>query len=179
MAGFLAFVAIHATENLRLDGAGGVLFLFGIVVVVTRVVFARLPDRVSPFRLGAVALRLSPSACRRERRADRVPGLWSAPSSSPPGSRSPRPRCSPRSSRGCDAAHRGAASGTASLFIDLAFGGGPVLLGLVAGSAGIPAAFAVAALVAAVGAAGSALLSVDRRSAIAPASTPGVATADR
>jgi MFS family permease len=61
------------------------------------------------------------------------------------------------------ASERGAASGTASLFIDLGFGGGPMVLGIVAGSAGIPAAFLVAALVAAIGAGGSALLSLDRR----------------
>jgi len=54
---------------------------------------------------------------------------------------------------------RGAASGTASVFIDLGFGGGPMLLGIVAGAAGIPTAFLVAALVAAVGASGAALLS--------------------
>ena len=72
------------------------------------------------------------------------------------------------------------ASGTPSLFIDLGFSGGPMLLGMVAGSAGIPAAFLVAAVIAAVGAGGSAMLSIDRRSAaIAPASAPGVATADR
>jgi hypothetical protein len=37
-----------------------------------------------------------------------------------------------------------------------------MLLGIVAGSAGIPAAFVVAAAVAAIGAAGSTLLSLDR-----------------
>nr|BFE51033.1 hypothetical protein GCM10017745_44600 [Saccharothrix mutabilis subsp. capreolus] len=37
---------------------------------------------------------------------------------------------------------RGAASGTASAFLDLGLGGGPILLGLVARSAGIPWALA-------------------------------------
>jgi hypothetical protein len=49
---------------------------------------------------------------------------------------------------------------TASLFIDLGFGGGPMALGLIAGSAGIPTAFAAAAVLAAVGAGGCALLAV-------------------
>ena len=40
---------------------------------------------------------------------------------------------------------RGSAAGTASLFIDLGLGGGPVVLGLVAGASGIPAAFLAAA----------------------------------
>ncbi|MBA2756368.1 MAG: hypothetical protein H0U37_02850 [Chloroflexi bacterium] len=54
-------------------------------------------------------------------------------------------------------AERGAASGTASAFLDLAFGGGPVLVGVVASRSGIPAGFATAALVALVGAGGTAL----------------------
>jgi MFS family permease len=48
---------------------------------------------------------------------------------------------------------RGAAAGTASVFLDLGIGGGPVLLGLVAESAGIPWAFGVAGGVALVGSA--------------------------
>ena len=46
---------------------------------------------------------------------------------------------------------RGAASGTASAFIDLGLGGGPILLGLVAAAAGIPWAFGAAAAVALAG----------------------------
>jgi predicted MFS family arabinose efflux permease len=46
---------------------------------------------------------------------------------------------------------RGAASGTASVALDLGIGGGPILLGLVAQGAGIPAAFLVGAGVALVG----------------------------
>jgi hypothetical protein len=46
---------------------------------------------------------------------------------------------------------RGAASGTASAFIDLGLGGGPILLGFVAEAAGIPWAFGVGASVALAG----------------------------
>jgi predicted MFS family arabinose efflux permease len=46
---------------------------------------------------------------------------------------------------------RGAASGTASVFLDLAMGGGPILLGLAAQTAGIPFAFGLAAAVALAG----------------------------
>jgi len=56
---------------------------------------------------------------------------------------------------------RGAAAGTATVFIDLGFGGGPMLLGFVAADAGIPAAFAVAAAVTATG--GALLLSSTNR----------------
>jgi predicted MFS family arabinose efflux permease len=46
---------------------------------------------------------------------------------------------------------RGAASGTASVFLDLAIGGGPMLLGFAAQASGIPFAFGVAAAVALAG----------------------------
>jgi MFS family permease len=52
---------------------------------------------------------------------------------------------------------RGTAAGTFSLFVDLGLGGGPLLLGLVAASAGITAAFTAAALLAAIGATGTAV----------------------
>jgi MFS family permease len=55
------------------------------------------------------------------------------------------------------ACERGSAAGTASVFIDLGLGGGPMLLGLVAAGSGIPAAFLVAAVLAALG--GALLLS--------------------
>ena len=49
-------------------------------------------------------------------------------------------------------AQRGAASGTASAFLDLGLGLGPIALGLVARSGGIPAALEVAAGIAGLGA---------------------------
>jgi MFS family permease len=52
---------------------------------------------------------------------------------------------------------RGAAAGTASLFIDLGFGIGPLAAGLIAAGGGIPAAFAAAAGIAALGALGTAV----------------------
>lgn len=55
---------------------------------------------------------------------------------------------------------RGAASGTASAFLDLGLGAGPILLGVTAGAAGIPRAFAVAAAVALVGCAWALRLAV-------------------
>jgi MFS family permease len=42
---------------------------------------------------------------------------------------------------------RGAAAGTATVFIDVGLGSGPLLLGLIAAGSGIPVAFASAAAV--------------------------------
>jgi hypothetical protein len=52
------------------------------------------------------------------------------------------------------AAERGVAAGTASLFIDLGFTGGPFALGVAAAAAGVPMAFVVGSFIAAAGAAG-------------------------
>jgi len=180
MGGFFAFVAIYATDDLGLSGSGEVLLLFGLIVVVTRIAFAKLPDRVSPFRLGAVALAFCAAGLATASVFVGVPGLLVGAALLAIGVAFTTPAIFAAIFARVPASERGAASGTASLFIDLGFGGGPMLLGIVAGSAGIPAAFLVAAVIAAVGAGGSALLSIDRRSAaIAPASAPGVATADR
>ena len=49
------------------------------------------------------------------------------------------------------ASQRGSAAGTASVFLDLGFSGGPVVFGLVAAAGNIPGAFAAGAALAAGG----------------------------
>jgi predicted MFS family arabinose efflux permease len=166
MSGFLAFVTIHATENLGLDGASGVLFLFGITVVASRIVLARVPDRVAPFRLGALALTLNAAGLLVVVGLGSVTGLAIGAVVLGIGVALTTPAFFAAVFARVDPAERGSASGTASLFIDLAFGVGPMVLGVVAGLGGIPAAFVVAATITALGAVGSAFLAIrDRRGA--------------
>jgi predicted MFS family arabinose efflux permease len=162
MGGFFAFVAIYATEDLGLDGSGGVLLLFGAIVVVTRIAFARLPDQVAPFRLAAVALALCAAGLAVAGSIPSVAGLLVGAALLALGVAFTTPAVFAAIFSRVPPSERGAASGTASLFIDLGFGGGPMLLGIVAGSAGIASAFIVAAIVAGLGAVGSAFLSVGR-----------------
>ncbi|MGZ9276589.1 MAG: MFS transporter [Candidatus Limnocylindrales bacterium] len=164
MSGFLAFVAIHATDNLGLAAASGPLFLFGIVVVVTRIAFARLPDRVPPFRLGAGALALSAVGLGVAGAVPSVGGLLVGSVALAVGVAFTTPAMFGAIFSRVEAAERGSASGTASLFLDLAFGGGPILVGLVAGAADIPTGFLVAAAVAGAGAVGSIVLAFRERS---------------
>ena len=139
-----------------------------LLVVVACVAFARLPDRVPPFRLGTVALALCASGLLIVGRSPPCPGC----------------RCR-RARRRCGLHHagdvrrhlcprratqRGSASGTASLFLDLAFGGGPMLLGLVAGMAGCRSRSSRRSIAAA-GAVGSAALAF--RSTRGRAERPG------
>jgi predicted MFS family arabinose efflux permease len=165
MAGFLAFVALYARQ-LGIDGAGVVLLVFGGTVIGCRIVFARLPDRVAPFRLGAVALGISAAGLAIAASVHSVAGLVVGATILGVGVAFTTPAFFTAIASRVVPSERGAAMGTASVFLDLAFGGGPVVLGVVAGVAGIPWAFAVAAAVAAIGAIGVAVLGRSRTSAV-------------
>jgi MFS family permease len=163
-AGFFAFVALRA-EQLGTTDWNVALLLYGLVVVGARIAFARLPDRVPPYRLGAVALALCAAGLAIAAVAPGFTGLLVATAVLALGVAFATPAFFAAIFARLEAAQRGAAAGTASLLIDLAFGGAPMVLGFVAASAGIPAAFAVAGLVAASGATASLLLA---RTARAP-----------
>jgi predicted MFS family arabinose efflux permease len=157
MAGFLAFVALYA-RDLGMAGAGLPLLVLGGTVVGCRIVFARLPDRVPPFRLGAGALALTAVGLAVAATVQSVPGLLLGAATLGIGIAFTTPAFFAAIVGRVSASERGAAMGTASAFLDLALGGGPVLLGVVAGLGGVPLAFAVAAGVAATGALGVAVL---------------------
>lgn len=156
MAGFLAFVALYA-RDLGMAGAGLPLLLLGGTVVGCRIVFARLPDRVPPFRLGAGALALTAVGLAVAALVQSVPGLLLGAAILGIGIAFTTPAFFAAIVSRVSPSERGAAMGTASAFLDLALGGGPVLLGIVAGFGGVPLALAVAAGVAATGAVGVAV----------------------
>ncbi|HEX6327402.1 MAG TPA: MFS transporter [Jiangellaceae bacterium] len=150
MGGFLAFVALHA-DDVGMARAGLPLTLYGLVVVVCRVVFARVPDQLPPLKLGAAAL------------AAMALGLiliaaWPSPVGVVVGAITlalgvtfSTPAFFTAVFATARPSERGAASGTASACIDVGLGGGPIMLGVVAAASGIPVAFAVAAAVALAG----------------------------
>lgn len=150
MGGFLAFAALQA-DAVGLGSTSVPLFLYGIVVVACRIAFAKVPDRLPPLTLGAAALTAIAGGMG-------LAAVWATPAglvlgalgmaigitfSTPAFFRAIFATARP--------SERGAASGIFSACIDLGVGGGPILLGLVAQSAGIPWAFGVAAGVAALG----------------------------
>ena len=72
MGGFLAFAALHA-QDVGFARTSLPLVVYGSVVVVCRIAFAKVPDRLPPLRLGAaallaIALGLGSPQCRRHRR---------------------------------------------------------------------------------------------------------------
>ena len=151
MAAFLAFLALYA-RDIGMSGAGSVLLLFGLIVVATRVLFAKLPDRVPPFRLAAAALAMIGVGLAVAGLVQSVPGLYLGTVLTALGVAFTTPAFFAAIIARTAPSERGVALGTTSLFLDLAFGGGPVLAGLVAAVGGIPAGFVAAGLVAIVGA---------------------------
>ena len=162
MAGFYAFVAIYANQ-IGLAGSRIVLLEFGLIVVIGRILFARLPDRVPPFRVGAVALALGAIGMLTVAIAGNIPGLLLGAAVMALGVTLMTPALFAAIVTRVVPSHRGAALGTASAFIDLGFGVGPVALGLVANQASIPAAFTVGAAIAGSGALGAFVLAARRQ----------------
>jgi predicted MFS family arabinose efflux permease len=150
MGGFLAFAALRA-DGVGLASTSLPLFVYGIVVVVCRIVFAKVPDRLPSLVLGSAALAAIATGMT-------VIALWASAAGMVVGAASMAlgiTFSTPAFFRAIFAtagpSERGAASGVFSACIDLGVGGGPILLGLVAQAAGIPWAFAIAAGVALVG----------------------------
>jgi predicted MFS family arabinose efflux permease len=152
MGGFLAFAALRADE-LGMANTSVPLLVYGATVVLGRVTVAKLVDRVPALRLGAGAL-VAISA-----------GLVLAAAAGSPawllvgtlllglGVTFSTPAFFSAIFATAGPGERGAASAMASAALDLGLGIGPILLGYVAQSAGIPWAFATGSAVALAGAA--------------------------
>lgn len=151
MGGFLAYAALRS-QAVGLSTASVPLIVYGAVVVVCRVVFAKVPDRVSAPLLGTGALVTIAAGMSLVAASATPTGLVLGTALLAVGVAFSTPAFFSAILGAAGPAERGAASGTASAAIDLGIGGGPILLGLVAQSAGISWAFAAAAAVAAAGA---------------------------
>ena len=163
MSGFLAFVAIYGRDDLEMSGSGGVLLVFGLTVVGCRIAFAKLPDRVPPYRVAGAALAAIAGGLAVAGTITSVPGLIAGAALMGVGVAFVTPAFFAAMMARVRPSERGTAFGTVSIFLDLAFGGGPVLIGLVADAAGIPFAFLLAALVPAAGAVGTLAVALPRR----------------
>jgi MFS family permease len=151
MGGFLALASLHAADA-GLRNASLALSVYGIVVVGCRLAFAKVPDRLPSLPLGAAALVTIAAGLS-------TMALWHTPTGLIGGAvlmalgvTFSTPAFFSAIFSTASAAERGAASATASVALDLGLGAGPMLLGLVAESMGIPWAFGVGAGVALAGA---------------------------
>jgi predicted MFS family arabinose efflux permease len=162
MGGFLAFAGLHA-DALGMHHASLPLFVYGATVVVGRVVFAKVPDRLPPLPLGAAALIAIAFGALTVGTVTTPAGLVLGTVVLALGVTFSTPAFFSAIFATAAPSERGAASGTASMALDLGLGGGPVLLGMVAQSVGIPWAFGVAAAVAVTGSAWTLSLRSARR----------------
>jgi len=156
-ASVVAMGALFAFGSLQADAVGLMpvstpLFVYGIIVVTGRLLLARVLDRFRPLLLGAVALVIISGGLM-------IMALWTTPLGMVLGAAVfalgitlSTPAFFSAIFATARPDERGAASGTASVFLDLAMGGGPMLLGFAAQASGIPFAFGVAAAVAVAGA---------------------------
>jgi MFS family permease len=151
MGAYFAFLPLLGNE-LGLDNVGGHLALFALVVIALRIFFARLPDQLGAARLSGTALVLNASGMAIAGLFPSGIGLWVATIVFATGVAFTFPAIVTLSQIGIPAAERGAVVGTTSIFLDVAFGASPAVLGLVAARSGYPATFLLSALVAATGA---------------------------
>lgn len=158
ISGFLTFASLHS-EQIGLENTSVALLTYGCVVVFCRVAFAKVPDRLPSLPLGAGSLTVIAAGLV-------VCATWLEPAGlmvgvvlMAVGVSFTTPAFFSAVFATASPAERGAAAGTASAFIDLGLGFGPIALGIVARSQGIPWAFAVGAAAALAGAAWSLALS--------------------
>ncbi len=152
MGPFFAFLPLLADER-GLGGAGTFFALFAIVVVVLRILGAKLPDRIGAAKLSGTALVISAAGMTIAGLFPTYAGLLVATLVFGIGVAFTFPAIMAMAVIGVRPDERGAVVGTAGLFVDAAFGLSPAVLGLLAGAAGYPSTFLVSAVVAAFGAA--------------------------
>ncbi len=151
---FLAFAALHA-EEVGISNTGTVFTVFAVVVLVLRIVGARLPDRLGPILTTRISLSFG------------IVGLlllwaWRAPTGVYVGAGTIAvaqtflfPALFALVVDTAPEAERSHAIGSFSMFFDLAFGIGGPLIGVVADATDRPTGFLVAAAITAVALASS------------------------
>jgi predicted MFS family arabinose efflux permease len=128
------------------------MVVYGSVVIVCRIVFAKVPDRLPSLPLAAASLVAIGVGLLIAAVMQDPAGLLIGVVILAVGVTFSTPAFFSAIFATAKPSERGAAAGTASAFIDLAFGFGPITLGVVASAYGIPWAMAVGAGIAFVGA---------------------------
>ncbi len=150
MGGFLAFATLHA-QDVGFARTSLPLVVYGSIVVVSRIAFAKVPDRLPPLQLGAAALLAITLGLGLAAVSPTPVGMLVGAALMGLGVTFSTPAFFSAIFATASPSQRGAASGTASAMLDIGLGGGPIILGLVAESIGIPWAFGVGAAIALAG----------------------------
>lgn len=167
ISGFLAFASLWS-EEVGLENTSLALAVYGVVIVVCRVVFAKVPDRLPSLPLATASLVAIAVGLGILVGWQTEAGLLTGVVVMAVGVTFSTPAFFSAIFATATPAERGAAAGTASAFIDLGLGFGPILLGLVARQQDLSWAFAVGCAIAVAGAAWTALLSLRERRLVSP-----------
>jgi MFS family permease len=150
MGGYFAFLPL-LVDQLGIGGASGYFAAFAIIVIALRIAFATLPDRVGGAPLAGTALAVSAIGLAVVAAVPSGTGLWIATVLFAIGTAFTFPAVLTLAVAGVPPDERGGVVGTTSLFLDVAFGLAPAVLGFLAGATGYPLTFLVSAGVAAAG----------------------------
>lgn len=149
MAGFFTYLPLY-TPEIGMDGAGLPLTAYALVVVVLRIVGATWPDRFGAARLSGAALAISAIGLTVIGLVPTVFGLLLGTLVFAAGVAFTMPALLALAVSRVPATERGMVVGTTTVFLDLAFGVAPVILGFVADASGYRTTFLVSALFAVV-----------------------------
>lgn len=144
-AAFTAFGGRHA-DSVGMAAWSSVLLVYGAVVVGARIAFATLPDRRPPLPLAAAALGVSAVGLVVLGAVQSPAGVLVGAALIGLGTAFLTPAIFAAVFASVPPTERGAASGTVTVFIDLALSLGPAVLGFVAARFGVPAGFAIGAV---------------------------------
>lgn len=151
MAYFLSFLPLYA-RSIGLDGASLPLAEYGLIVVVLRLVGARLPDRLGAVRLSGSALVAAAVGLAVIAGWPSLAGLLVGTALFAFGVAFVMPALLALTLARVPPTERGMVVGTATVFLDLSFGVAPVALGAVAEVGGYALGFVVSGAISALGA---------------------------
>lgn len=148
--GFSAFVPLYV-DDLGLGGAGPVFLLYAVVVMVVRLLGARLPDRLGPGPVGRVAILASAGGLATVAAVPSQLGLYLGTAVLAVGMALMYPALITLATSRASDAEQASVIATFTAFFDLAQGAGGALLGGVAAATNYRGAFGAGAVVAAAG----------------------------
>jgi MFS family permease len=150
MAGFFAFLPSYA-KSIGMTTVSGPLFIYALIVVGLRIVGARVPDRFGQVRVASAALALAAVGLAVIGALPTIPGLLVGTALFASGVAFIMPAIISLAVSMVPPEERGSVVGTSAVFLDLAFGVAPVVLGVMASSIGASTTFVVSAVIAALG----------------------------
>jgi MFS family permease len=150
MSGFFAFVPLYV-EDVGLEGSRLVFVTFSVVVILIRSLGAKMPDRLGAARSSLAALVCSAAGLLVMGAWGEAAGLFAGTIVFGVGVALATPALMSLAIGSAPASERGWVIGTFTAFIDLGFGLGPVVLGVVAAALGYRGTFLTGAAVAAAG----------------------------